>query len=286
MLWTQIKGNDRPHPDMSEKRQSARETMQKRLRTRSNFAFHFYYLIFKRLLHKQFHAVRVANLPDETVFKTPKLVIYTNHPSWWDAVTFHYIAYRFLGARHVYWPFDAEMIKRYGFFSKIGAFGVEQKQALGSRHFIEACRLIFAEPRNALLLTAQGRFVDCRVRPLKLDKGIAHIGDLAPDATYLPLAIEYTHWLEKRPELLMNFGKPQDGKTFEGMSRTARLQRLENVLTQTMDELAEKSIARDVSGFQTLAIGHEGIYPVYDLWRRGKAVLTRRPYYSRHGDPP
>jgi 1-acyl-sn-glycerol-3-phosphate acyltransferase len=271
---------------MSTRRLTAKETMRRRLEARSSFAYRFYVAIFERMLRKEFHAVRVSNLPEEAVFQRPQLVIFTNHPSWWDGVTFLFVAHRLLNGRKAYTPVDADMIERYRFIGRIGGFAVEQGRPEGARHFIEACRMLFADARNALLMTAQGRFADCRERPLRLESGIAHIADLAPDATYLPLAIEYVHWLEKQPELLLRFGDPVPGRALRDMSIAERLVRLETALTQSMDLLASRSIARDGSAFQTLVAGRGGINLVYDLWRRSVALLSGRSYQPSHGAPP
>jgi 1-acyl-sn-glycerol-3-phosphate acyltransferase len=246
----------------------------------------FFTTVFNRTLRGGFHAIRVANLPDPAAFRAPRLVVFTNHPSWWDAVTFLFVAGRFLGGRPAYAPIDAAMIARYGFMARIGAFGVEQGSALGARQFLEACRLIFADPRAALFITAQARFADCRERPLRLAPGVAHIAELAPDATYLPLAIEYPHWLEKRPELLLRFGGPIDASELRDLPRAARLARLEAALTETMDVLARDSIARDASAFQTIVAGRGGVNPVYDLWRRANATLKGQSFRASHGAPP
>lgn len=271
---------------MPSQRLTANETMRRRLAARSPAAFRFYVAIFERMLRKEFHAVRVANLPERSVFQRPQLVIYTNHPSWWEGVIFLFLAHRLMRDRKVYTPADAAMVERYGFIGRIGGFAVEQGRRQGALHFLEACRLLFAEPSNALLVTAQGRFVDCRERPLKLESGIAHIVDIAPGTTFLPLAIEYTHWLEKQPELLLRFGEPIPGGALTRQSIAARLDRLEVALTQTMDTLASQSIARNASSFQTLVAGRGGINLVYDLWRRGAALLSGRTYQPNHGAPP
>jgi 1-acyl-sn-glycerol-3-phosphate acyltransferase len=275
-----------PPLEMSKQRLTAKETMRRRLAARSPLAVRFYAATFERMLRKEFHAVRVANLPDKAVFQRPQLVIFTNHPSWWEGVIFLVLAHRLMRDRKVYTPTDAAMVEHYGFIRRIGGFGVEQGRRQGALHFLEACRLLFAEPRNALLVTAQGRFADCRERPLNLESGISHIADLAPNATYLPLAIEYTHWLEKQPELLLRFGEPIAGSALGDKSTAERLDRLEAALTQAMDLLARHSISREASAFQTLVAGRGGINPVYDLWRRGAALASGRTYQPSHGAPP
>ncbi len=260
--------------------------MQRRLDARSPVLFRVFARIFERTLRKGFHAVRVANRPAASILQSPRLVIYSNHPSWWDGVTFLYLADRLLPGRAVYTPIDAAMLERYGFVGRVGAFGVEQHKPEGALHFLEACRLIFAQAGNVLLITAQGRFADFRQRPLKLDPGIAHIVDIAAETTYLPLAIEYIHWQEKQPELLLRFGEPISGNELAAMRLPPRLALLEQALTATMDSLARHSMARDAAAFDVLVAGKGGINPVYDLWRRGIALLTGRAYSASHGAPP
>jgi 1-acyl-sn-glycerol-3-phosphate acyltransferase len=271
---------------MSDRRHRAAQTMQRRLDARSPVLFRVFVHLFERTLRNGFDAVRVANRPAASILQSPRLVIYSNHSSWWDGVTYLYLAGRLLPGRTVYTPIDAAVLGRYGFVGRVGAFGVEQHAREGALHFLEACRIIFAQAGNALLITAQGRFVDFRERPLKLDPGIAHIVDIAPHTTYLPLAIEYIHWQEKQPELLLRFGEPISGDELAGMRASPRLAVLEQALTDTMDTLARHSMARDAAAFEVLLSGKGGINPVYDLWRRGIALLTGRPYSASHGAPP
>jgi 1-acyl-sn-glycerol-3-phosphate acyltransferase len=271
---------------MSQRRQRARQTMQRRLAARSPTLFRIFARIFERTLRKSFHAVRLANRPARSVLQSPQLVIFSNHPSWWDGVTFLYLADQLLKGRAVYTPIDHAMSSRYGFVGRVGAFGVEQHTAEGALHFLEACRILLADPGNVLLVTAQGRFADCRERPLNLDPGIAHVVELAPQTIYLPLAIEYTHWLEKQPELLLRFGSPIAAGELAGLRPPARRAALEQSLTETMDALAGDAIARNAPAFEILMSGRGGINPAYDLWRRAQALLSGRAYRGEHGASP
>jgi 1-acyl-sn-glycerol-3-phosphate acyltransferase len=239
--------------------------------------------IFERTLRHDFHAVRIANRPAAPVLQAPQLVVYSNHPSWWDGVVYLYLARRLFTGRRVYTPIDAAMLDRYGFLRRVGAFGIEQGRVRGAIHFLEACRIIFADADNLLLITAQGRFADPRERPLRLHPGIAHVSDIAPRATFLPLAIEYTHWLEKQPELLLRFGEPVAGEHLARMRAAHRLERFETALTVTMDALAEDSIARNGPAFETILSGQANVNSAYDLWRRLKALASGRAFRAGHG---
>ena len=136
-----------------------------------------------------------------------KLVIYLNHPSWWDGVAYVVLARRLMPGRIVYAPIDAAMLRRYPFLGQIGAFGVEQESPRGSAHFLASCRAALAADAP-LMIAAQGRFADTRERPLNLRPGLAHLVDIEPDICFLPLALEYTFWNEKQPEMLIRFGAP------------------------------------------------------------------------------
>ena len=59
---------------------------------------------------------------------------------------------------------------------------------------------------------APGRFCDVRERPVPIMPGLTRLPELAPEAVFLPLALEYPFWSEKRPEALACFGEPQDGR--------------------------------------------------------------------------
>jgi 1-acyl-sn-glycerol-3-phosphate acyltransferase len=271
---------------MSERRRRARETMQRRLSARSPLFFSFFVRVFERTLRKNFNTVRMANRPSDEVLQYPQLVVFSNHPSWWDGVTFLYLAGRLFAGRNVFTPIDNAALGQYGFIGRVGAFGIEQQSAEGALHFLEACKIIFSDPRNLLLVTAQGRFSDCRERPLNLNPGIAHVTDIAPDALFVPLAIEYTHWVEKQPELLLRFGDAISATDIAEQRPGARLATLEQALTVTMDRLARDSIARDETAFDMLMSGGGGVHPLYDMWRRLIAFLSGGSYRPQHGAPP
>ncbi len=273
-------------PRLPEPRVSPAEIARRMIDGRSGWMVAVFGRIFERTLRQDFHAVRLANRPDAAILQAPRLVVYSNHPAWWDGALFVYLAYSFFAGRRVYTPIDAEMFEKYGFLRRVGGFGVELGRAQGARLFLEACRCLFEDPTHILLVAAQAGFADPRRRPLNLGPGIAHVSDIAPDATFLPLAIEYPHWLEKQPEVLMRFGEPIVAGELAGLRPAARLQRLEAALGQTMDKLAEAAITRDAASFEILLQGKVGINPVYDLWRRVKSWVSGQSFSAGHGTPP
>ncbi len=81
---------------------------------------------FRRFFTRHMNALRVARwgVPDRLAGAGP-VVVYSNHPAWWDAVVYILAADHFLPDHESYAPIDAAMLKRYGFFGRIGAFGVD-----------------------------------------------------------------------------------------------------------------------------------------------------------------
>ena len=100
------------------------------------------------------------------------------------------------------------MLERYGFFKHLGFFGLEPQTQRGARKFLRTTHAILASSGNAVWLTPQGRFMDVRERPLRLQDGLGALARHEPSAAFVPLAIEYSFWTEPRPEILVSFGEP------------------------------------------------------------------------------
>ena len=99
---------------------------------RSALWFAAFATIFARALRRDFHAVRVSRAGPPPEPATPHLVVYCNHPSWWDAALIPVLIARLFPGRTGFAPIDAAMIARYGFMTRIGAFGVAQNAPRGA----------------------------------------------------------------------------------------------------------------------------------------------------------
>jgi 1-acyl-sn-glycerol-3-phosphate acyltransferase len=227
---------------------------------------------------RHFGAVRVsrAGLPQVPAGKS--LVIYSNHASWWDPAIYIVLGLTLLPNRVGYGPMEKRELERYGLLRRMGVFGIDPTTPRGAARFLQTCRRVLAIPSGTLWVTAEGRFTDPRTRPLMLRPGIAHLPRHVPDVVFVPLALEYSFWNESRPEALARFGSPI---IFGGSRDPAEVTaRLTTALTETMDALAEESIARDPTLFQSLLRGGAGVGGIYDLWRRLRAWSG-----GRHFDP-
>jgi 1-acyl-sn-glycerol-3-phosphate acyltransferase len=252
-----------------------------RIAARSPLAFAFFARVFERTLRGGFHAMRLSGAAPPELLGARKLVIYANHPSWWDGVAYVVLAKRLMPGRVVYAPIDAAMLQRYPFLARIGAFAVEQTSARGAADFLAACQAAL-DLEAPVVVAAQGRFSDVRERPLRLRPGLAHLADKQPDLVFLPLALDYVFWNEKRPEMLIRFGEPLAARDLP-LSPRARLEALEARLTQTLDDLSTAAMSRDPRRFTTLIDGAGGVNPLYDAWRRLKALARGRSFSPEHG---
>ncbi len=209
----------------------------------------------RRFVRKNFNAVRVteqeqlAGLPDKPI------VCFINHPGWWDPI-----------------------LERLGFFS------VERDTASGAKEFLRTSRELLKDSKTILWLTPAGKFHDIR-QPASFMNGLSHLVDSQFPGTALPMAIEYTFWKERCPELLVRFGSPVICAKLS-IDRDARTLELEHTLTTTQAPLAELAIARNPAAFTTLAIGRAGIGGLYDFWRRMIAGLRGRSFQNRHSNEP
>jgi 1-acyl-sn-glycerol-3-phosphate acyltransferase len=252
---------------------------------RSQAWFAFFAGVFTRSVRRNFHALRISRscAPPADV---PHLLIYCNHPSWWDAAVIVVLLAKLFPTRQGYAPIDESMITRYGFMPRIGAFGVAQNAARGAAQFLAVGSRILADRRNVLFVTAQGRFTDARQRPLRLAPGLSHLLDHVTTVNLVPLAIDYVFWTERKPELLLRFGAPIAGADMQKLPRAERTRRLEQALEQSMDALKAEAIQRDAAAFSTLLEGSAGVGGVYDLWRRSKAMFGGQPFKAAHGEQP
>lgn len=210
-------------------------------------------------------------------------MIYTNHPSWWDPAVFAVLTTRFFDGRRGYGPIDADALARYRFMARIGLFGVDPTGARGGARFLCTSLRILADPASLLWITPEGRFTDPRERPVRLRPGLAHLARRSPGAVFVPMALEYVFWSERRPEALCRFGLPltaEDGRCHDVAGWAALLTER---LGATMDALASDAISRDPQRFRILLGGRAGIGGVYDLWRRLRAALRNERFRPEHG---
>lgn len=230
--------------------------------------------------YRRFHAVRLSRSGLPAGGAGRPLIIYSNHPSWWDPALYILLCIKLFPGRPGYGPMDSAALGKYGVFERMGVFGIEPGTPRGAARFMSTSLRVLSDPHSILWITAEGDFADPRQRPVQLRPGIAHLARRVPDAIILPLAIEYSFWNESKPEALARFGTPIE----TGRDRTVAewTQYLEAELTRTMDALTAESMARDSRLFQPVLRGVAGVGGIYDLYRRFRATAAGQRFDPTH----
>ena len=244
----------------------------------------FYHIMFRRFFRRHMRAVRLARWGMPRDHGGRPMVVFANHPGWWDGVAFMLLSRALFPGRRMYIPMDAAALARYPFMRRLGVFGVETGTPRGAIAFLRLSGEVLASPDRMLWMNAPGRFSDVRERPVPIAPGLTRLPEVAPDAVFVPLALDYPFWTERKAEMLCAFGTPIEGAALAALDRDARSAEFSAALTLTMDRLAGDAIARDPLRFETLLRGREGMGGVFPLWRRGVATLRGERYDPRH-DP-
>ncbi len=242
----------------------------------------FFDLAFTRFFRRHMRAARVARWGLPQIPAGAPAVIFANHPSWWDGVAVMLLGRRLLRERRLFTPMAAWALEKYGFMRRIGVFGVETGTTRGTVAFLRTAERVLQDPRHALWVHAPGRFCDPRERPIPIAPGMTRLPELAPGAWFVPLALDYPFWSERKAEMLVAFGPPIPASELLAMDREARATRLAAALEAVADRLTEDAIARDPERFETLVQGKEGMGGIYQGWRRLGALLRGQRFDPRH----
>ena len=144
------------------------------------------------------------------------------------------------------------------------------------------CQGLLEQPGACLWITPEGDFTDVRTRPVALAPGLAHLAKRTRGAIFLPIAVEYAFWNEKKPEALVQVGEPLVTPSKADGDVEYWTAKLTAGLEAAMDQLAQKAMARDPAAFDVLIGGRTGVGFFYDSWRRFKAWTRGRRFSKGH----
>ena len=166
----------------------------------------------------------------------PVLVV-SNHTAWWDPLVAIALSYRVL---HVdaYALMDAKNLRRFPFFAKVGAFGVDlDDPADGARALRYAKKLLDHNQRQGqrlLWIFPQGAERPVTERPLGFKAGSAHIARASRAVTVIPVGLRYEMRSAPLPELFVSVGEPVAIKTLAAQ---------EEAVTQALDAIERSLLA-------------------------------------------
>lgn len=226
-------------------------------------------------LRRHFHAIRLLRGAGAPALPNEPSIIYLNHAAWWDPLVCLFLARRFFRERPSYAPIDAAALARYRFLQKLGFFGVAQNSRQGAAQFLQSARAILSQPESLLWLTPQGHFADVR-QPIEFQPGLAHLLKHSPRAHVLPLAIEYTFWEDRKPEVLLAFGdvaQPNEQSV-----------PLVEALAAAASKLSQAAQRRQPYEWESLLRSSGSVQPVYDFWRSLRARFRGEQFQPGHSD--
>lgn len=233
-------------------------------------------------IRRHFHAIRVANA-GRIPRQAQSLILFGNHASWWDPLTALLLSEAILPEREHYAPMDEAALSHYRIFRAMGFFPVQNGTTRGAAQLLRAGLEVLRRPGSALWITPESQFQDVRTRPVVFRTGLGGLMTRMGRLTCVPVAIEYTFWNERLPEVLVNVGEPleiADG-TLEDARTWTNL--LAYSMAATLDELTLLATPRDPAAFTTILDGGGGIGGVYELWKRLTCALTGKTYHHDHG---
>ncbi len=230
--------------------------------------------------YRNFDAVRISRAGWPDLPPGRPVIIYSNHPSWWDPAFFILLSATVVRDRAGFGPMDQATLGQYGFMERLGIFGIDPATARGAARFMEVGLRVLRDPSAAMWITAEGHFTDNRSRPVALRPGLAHLARRVPNAVLVPLAVEYSFWNERKPVALARFGRPVEaGSPRDTAAWTAVLSA---ALEAEMDTLAAESATRDPALFRKIVSGGSGVGGIYDVWRRSRAWARGKPARLSH----
>lgn len=260
----------------------------------------FFARFVRGMFGRKFHAVRiVASTRNDlrTLSKVDEpVIVLLNHASWWDPLVCVLLGEREITGRSAMAPMEADQLRRFKFFRKLGLFGVEADNRDGLRVLREYVLDRFArETRPTLWITPQGEFTDVRT-PIELRLGAAGVAAKCPTCRVVSVAIEYGFWVDQKPEVFIraqSIATPSPEKTESADGpQPASVRDWHRAMTQGMQHnaqhLSAHVMARDPAAFECLVGGDSAtIHPVYDWWLkiRGKSgairATTRQTEHTR-----
>ncbi|MDQ2711195.1 MAG: lysophospholipid acyltransferase family protein [Acidobacteriota bacterium] len=234
-------------------------------------------------LQRNFHGLHLLRLADLQKLEDLPILVCLNHPSWWDPLIALYLSQRFFASRQNRGPIAAEGLSKYRLFERLGFFGIEKASSRGAARFLHIGQAALSTASGALWVTPQGAFTDARQRPVRIEPGIGHLAHRLNRFAMLPLALEYSFWNERYPEVFACFGSPVIISSGREHTPADWNEVFSVALEETQDKLAERVQHRDPVLFEPLLSGNAGIGGVYDVWRACKARLQGKPWQPEHG---
>ena len=195
------------------------------------------------------------------------LIVYLNHPSWWDGYMCFILNRVVLRDRFTgYLMMDEQELRRYRFFAWCGCFSIDRHNARPATRSVAYIGRLLGERRDrGLWIFPQGEITPNDRRPLTIYSGVAHVVRRAGAATLCPVALRYEFRGEQRPEAFIRMGPIHHaGAPIDTHKLTGEVgQRL----TAAVDALRDEVNDGRLEGYRGLLRGWPGVNRVFDALR-------------------
>ncbi len=229
----------------------------------AEFIFRLY--IF-RLLSKNFASVQL--LGEEPVISPEKpLLILPNHSTWWDGF-FVYLLNKKIFQRDLYLMMLEEQLIKYPFFSKVGAYSIQQgkpKKVIESLQYTLNLFQQKNQPPPLVCIFPQGELKPWGERPLGFESGLDWLlKHASSEIQVLPLAIRVELLEKQKPEVFFKFESVFSSKSITQPASEFLERRMTEILDNLMQEIYAKNTGKSLL---------EGGLSINSRWDKFKSII-------------
>jgi len=146
----------------------------------------------------------VSDIP--IIDKGKSVIVTPNHFSWWDGFFSDFSGQYFI-KRKFYLMMLEEQLRKYWFFQKIGAFGIEPGNVQSLKEVSKYIKQILSDHSKYLVFYPQGEIQPYELRPLSIKKGIQFfLKGIESSTLVIPLGFKIHYLNEKYPSVYFRYG--------------------------------------------------------------------------------
>ena len=131
------------------------------------------------------------------------LILYGNHPGWWDGFALHHLCVS--TNRDGYCLMEEQHLARHRFLTRLGAFSIRRGDPRSALESLGVARRILQRPRSVVIVFPEGVLTPHARPPLRLERGVELLAKRAK-ATCVPIGLRYAFFEDERPDLLVEIG--------------------------------------------------------------------------------
>lgn len=157
------------------------------------------------LIGRRFRSFAISGEVDPCTGESPVLYI-MNHSSWWDGLLV-YMALSSRSRREHYMMMEERQLRKYRFFSKIGAYSIDRERPADIRRSMRYTADLLNQGAGVWIFP-QGEIRHLEQRPLGFKPGIGLLLRQASQASVVPVTLYHGMAGHAKPEATLRFGFP------------------------------------------------------------------------------